>query len=154
MNTLNDAQIALKAATRRSVTLAGGPVAASKALRVDQARLSNYGNLEHPYFVPLDVAFELDKLAGDSIILRAWGDLIGFDLVSRDLNQQITTDLTHIAGDIARESGELISSTIEAAADGRICPNEARAIDGQAADLQEKVVSIREVARKSFVASK
>ncbi|MBV5269018.1 MAG: hypothetical protein JZU55_02705 [Afipia sp.] len=149
---LSDAQIALKAATRRAVKMAGGSVAASKDLRVDQGRLSNYGNADGPLYAPIDVAFDLDRLAGDNVILRAWADLCGFDLSPRDASGAASHDLTVAAGQVARESGELISATIEAAADGKVTPNEARAIDEAAADLQEKVVDIREAARRSMVA--
>ncbi len=147
---MTDAQIALKAATRRAVKMAGGSVAASKDLRVDQGRLSNYGNPESALYAPVDVAFDIDRLAGDHVILRAWADLCGFDLVERNSGIQASRCLTAAAGQVARESGELISATIEAASDGNVTPNEARAIDEAAADLQEKVIDIREAARRSM----
>jgi hypothetical protein len=147
---LTDAQHALRAATRRAIKLAGGPVAAAKDLRVDQGRLSNYGSPDGSLYVPIDVAFEVDQLAGDPVILRAWADLMGFELVARNADAAATRDLTVAAGQVARESGELISATIEAAADGAITPREARAIDEAAADLEEKVVHIRQAARRSL----
>jgi len=147
---LTDVQEAWKAATRRSVRMVGGSVAASKDLRVDQGRLSNYGNPNSALYAPVDVAFDLDRLAGDHVILRAWADLCGFDLVDRDIDAKVSHDLTTAAGQVARESGELISATIEAASDGKVTPTEVRAIDEAAADLQENVVDIREAARRSM----
>lgn len=149
---LSDAQIALKAATRRAVKMAGGSVAASKDLRVDQGRLSNYGNADGPLYAPIDVAFDLDRLAGDNVILRAWADLCGFDLSPREGRSEASHDLTVAAGQVARETGELISATIDAAADGKVTPNEAKQLDELAADAQEKIVNIRESVRRSMVA--
>lgn len=146
---LTDAQIAIKAATRRAIQLAGGPVAVAKAVRVDQGRLSCYGNPNHPLFVPLDVAHEIDKLAGDNIILRALAELIGFDIAPRSsVDEQVSRDMTALAGSIARESGELIESAIEAASDGKMTPAEARRIHDEADDVGEKIVQIKSAARR------
>jgi len=150
MKPLTDAQYAFKAAVRRAVKMAGGPNAASDVVRVDAPRLSRYGNSDAPEFAPIDVCFELDRASGDSVILRAWADLMGFDLAPRDADTKAANDLTVAAGQVARESGELISAAIEASADHVVTPNEARAIDDAAADLEEKVVQIRAVARKSM----
>lgn len=150
MKPMTDAQYAFKAAVRRAVKIAGGPNAAVDFVRVDAARLSRYGNADAPEFAPVDVAFELDRAAGDHVILRAWADLCGFDLTPRNVDGHVAADLTVAAGQVARESGELISATIEAAADGKVTPTEAKAIDEAAADLQEKVIDIREAARRSM----
>lgn len=150
MKPFTDAQYSFKAAVRRAVKMCGGPHAAESITRVDAARLSRYGNPDAPEFAPVDVCFDLDKAAGDNVILRAWADLCGFEIVARDLDAHIAHDLTVAAGHVARESGELISAAIEAESDGVVTPNEARAIDEAAADLQEKVVNIRAAARKSM----
>lgn len=148
---LTDGQYALKAATRRAITLAGGPVAASKELRVDAGRLSRYGSPDDALYVPIDVALELDKLAGDNIILRAWADLHGFDLVARDRDaDQLARDVTSLAGCVARESGELISSTIDAVSDGKLTPREAQKIHDEAADVIDLGVRLQERARQSM----
>lgn len=152
MKALTDAQYAFKAAVRRAVKIAGGPNAAAELVRADAARLSRYGNVDAPEFAPVDVCFELDRAAGDNVILRAWADLCGVDITPRNIDERVSHDLTVAAGQVARESGELISATIDAAADGKVTPNEAKAIDEAAADLQEKVVDIREAARRSMVA--
>lgn len=152
MRALTDAQYAFKAAVRRAVKLAGGVSAAAEVVRAHGSQLSHYGNADQSAFAPIDVAFELDRAAGDDVILRAWADLRGFDLTPRDVEKQVSHDLTVAAGQVARESGELISATIDAAADGKVTPTEARVIDEAAADLQDKVVSIREAARRSMKA--
>ena len=69
MKPFTDAQFAFKAAARRAVQMAGGCNAAALVTRADAARLSRYGNLDTPEFVPVDVAFDLDKAAGDPVML-------------------------------------------------------------------------------------
>jgi hypothetical protein len=150
MKSFSDAQYAFKAAFRRAVQMAGGCNAAANVTRVDAARLSRYGNIDAPEFGPVDVGFDLDVAAGDDVILRAWADLRGFDLSPRKLAAIATDDLTHMAGQVAKEAGEVISKAIEAGADGVLSPNEAREIDEEAADLQNRVVKLRSIARSAM----
>lgn len=150
MKPFSDAQYAFKAAVRRAVKLAGGPNAASEAVRVDAPRLSRYGNIDAPEFAPVDVCFALDHAIGDNIVLRAWADMAGFDLVDRN-DTKPSQNVTLLAGEIAMDAGELVSTAIRAAADGRTTINEAKEIDERAADLEDKVVGIRAAARKSLV---
>ena len=152
MKVLTDAQYSFKAAVRRAVKMAGGTTAAAEVVRAHGSQLSHYGNVDQPAFAPIDVAFELDHAAGDDVILRAWADLRGFDLTARTVDEQVSHDLTVAAGQVARETGELISATIDAAADGKVTPNEAKQLDELAADAQEKIVNIRESVRRSMVA--
>jgi hypothetical protein len=146
----SEAQYAFKAAVRRAVTMAGGCTAAATITRVDGARLSRYGNIHDASFAPIDVAQQLDEAAGDHVILRAWADLAGFDLVPREASRVICADVTRQAGEIAKDAGELVSTAIEAAADGGLTPNEAMRIDSEAADVQERVVLLRTTARKAM----
>lgn len=151
MKPLNDHQYAFKAAVRRAIVMAGGCKAASEDVRADAARLSRYGNIDAPEYAPIDICFDLDKAAGDPVVLRAYADLLGFELVPRDeAADQLARDVTSLAGNIAKESGELVSTAISAASDGKISINDARAIDDEAADLQDKIVDIRAAARKSI----
>lgn len=152
MKAFTDAQYAFKAAVRRAVKMCGGPNAAAQITRVDAARLSRYGNPDAPEFAPIDVCLELDKAAGDCVILRAWADMMGFDLTPRNVAEDTSRDLTHAAGQVALESGELISAAIEAGSDGKITPNEARGLDEAAADVEEKVIKLREIVRPAMAA--
>jgi hypothetical protein len=148
---MTEQQIALKAAVRRAVTLAGGPNAASRSTRVSAVLLSKYGNIDQPEFAPVDICFDLESAAADPVVLRALADLHGFDLVPRDGHAEaLARDITALAGNIAKESGDLISTAIEAASDGKISFNDAKAIDQEAADLQDKIVSIRTATRKTI----
>lgn len=152
MRALTDAQYAFKAAVRRAVKLAGGNSAAAEVVRAHGSQLSHYGNADQAAFAPIDVCFELDGAAGDDVILRAWADLKGFDLIPRNIDAKVAGDLTAAAGAAALESGELISKAIEAGADGSVTPNEARAVIEAAGEAKSKIVRIKEVARRSLAA--
>ncbi len=41
----------------------------------------------------VDVCFELDRAAGDNVILRAWADLCGFDISPRNVDERIAGDI-------------------------------------------------------------
>lgn len=147
MKPLTDHQYAFKAAVRRAVKMAGG--CNSVETRVDAPRLSRYGSNSEPEFAPIDVCFELDVAAGDPVILRAWADLLGFDLVARDdAADQLARDVTAIAGEIAFEAGATVNTTLQALADGTHSLSDARQIDERAADLQDRIVQLRAVNRR------
>lgn len=133
----------LKSATRRAVSLAG-PLdrIARKQTRLDAATISRAGNPEASNFLPLDVALDLDALAGDDVILRMMARLRGYDLVPIGRRAQ-QENLIKAAGDVAKESGELVHETINAAADGDVTPSEAKTIDAEAAQVEGIVACIR-----------
>jgi hypothetical protein len=152
MRPLTDAQYALKAAVRRAVKLAGGPSAAAAAVRVDAPRLSRYGNPDAPEFAPIDVCCDLDRAAGDHVILRALADIIGCDLVPRETAEdRLARDVIAAAGLVAKDSGEVVNSAIQAVSDGRLTPAEARRFDEEAGDLEGRVVELRKVVRAAAV---
>lgn len=152
MKALTDAQYAFKAAVRRAVKMAGGTAAAAEVVRAHGSQLSHYGNIDQPAFAPIDVCFELDRAAGDSVILRAWAELNGFDLIPRNLESTVSDDLIAAAGAAALENGELIAAAIDAGADGKFTPTEARGVLEKAGEAKSKIIRIEEVARRSLVA--
>lgn len=147
MKTFTDAQFAFKAAVRRAVKSAGGPNAASDFVRVDAPRLSRYGNIDSPEFAPVDVCFELDKAAGDAIILRAWANELGFALLPRE-TVQASVDLVHAVGVLAKETGEMVSAAIEAGPNPT--PAVARRLDDEAADVEQAASNVRKINRPAM----
>ncbi len=143
----------LKSATKRAIELAGGPVALAKETRLDQATLSRAGNIEHSNFLPIDAAVDADRLAGEPVILRALARIAGFDLVPIKARHE-SANLVHDAGTMARESGELVSSAIEATADGTLTAREAREIDREAQDVEAVVASVRRQVHGVMAAAK
>jgi hypothetical protein len=77
----------LKAATRRSVDMAGGGDAFQHATRVNAASLSKYVSPNEDNaknFMPIDVAVEADMEAGSPIILAAMAEMLGCRVVPVD----------------------------------------------------------------------
>lgn len=134
----------LKTATRRALHLAAPLRAITEHTRLDAAALSRAGNPCESAFVPIDVAIDLDAMAGDDAILRTMARLRGFELVPMK-GMGCAADLMHEAGEAARQTGELVSSAIDAGGDGRITKAEARKIDGEAADVEAVVANIRKM---------
>lgn len=82
MRTISDKQgLTLKAATRRSVDMAGGGDAFQHVTRIRSAQLSKCGSTGEENaekFLPIDVAVEADIEAGSPIILSAMADIVGY----------------------------------------------------------------------------
>lgn len=137
------AYAALKTATRLASELAGPTLAhVCRRTRLDAATLSRAGNSDHSNFVPVDVALDLDTLSGDFTILRTLAKLSGFELVPLVPNHD-ALDLAIKAGHAAKEAGELVSATLDAIADGKLTPREARTVIAEADDLDRIVSSIK-----------
>lgn len=135
--------LALKTATKEAVEACGPITETAKRTRLDAGTISRAGNPNESNFIPLDVALDLDSLSGDAKILRAYAALLGFELVRRKSEQAITKEIISQAGDVAEQSGDLVSETIKAAADGSLTPAEAKRIDGEAADLERTIRFVR-----------
>lgn len=140
MNRLTLDGASLKSATRRGVALAGGPN--SLKTRVAPSHISEYGNIAHSMFVPIDVAVEIDRAAKQPVILRAMAERLGYDLVPREQSSTVQS-LTAAAGNLAREAGELVSTAIEVGSDGKLSPNEAKRILSEAADAEALIDEVK-----------
>lgn len=123
----------LKSAVAYAVEEAGGLRIASERCRVAPSQLSNYGSFADSHektFIPLDVAFEIDVLAGEPIILEAYAELHGYRLVPAD--EPMADDVGEIverdANKLSLCSIRLAESIHEARADGRIDALERRSI--------------------------
>src|SRR4051812_48865915 len=139
--------LALKAATRRATMEAGTLAEVAKRTRLDASRISKAGNPNENEFLPIDVAMDLDALAGDDRILRAWAELRGYDLV-RDEKGIAVEDMVRHVGSVGKESGELIAEMCSAVADGRVTPAEASRIEGAAEDVKDNVLRLQDDCRR------
>lgn len=123
MRTISDKQgLTLKAATRRSVDMAGGGDAFQHVTRIRAAQLSKCGSAGEDNadkFLPIDVAVEADMEAGSPIILTAMADLLGYRVMpivdGADLSTPTTPpthkDLTHLNRalmDVVRTFGDAL----------------------------------------------
>lgn len=139
--------LALKAATRRATLEAGTLADIAKNTRLDAARLSRCGNPSESEFLPIDVAMDLDALAGDDRILRAWAELRGYDLVKDERGVRVES-MARRVGAVGKESGELLSEMCGAIADGKVTPLEAERIESAAEDVKDNVVRLQEDCRR------
>lgn len=139
--------LALKAATRRATVEAGTLADVAKRTRIDATRISKAGNPNENEFLPLDVAMDLDALAGDDRILRAWAELRGYDLVKDEKGVAIEDMARHV-GSVGKESGELISEMCSAVADGKVTPAEASRIENAAEDVKDNIVRLQDDCRR------
>jgi hypothetical protein len=134
--------LAIKSATRRACEDAGPLHEIAANTRADKSQLSRYGNPDQAEFIPLDIAMDLDALSGGDRILRAWAELRGYDLV-RDERGVRVEDMTRHIGAVGVEAGELISEMCNAAADGKITPREAEAVERRADDVIDNVTLLK-----------
>jgi hypothetical protein len=127
--------LALKAATRRACETAGPLASIAGHTRADATLLSRYGNPELDVFVPIDVALDIDALSGQDNLLRAWAELRGYDLITRDaptLDQPdaMARHLAPVAKELSDVIGELATAKVETpAAAARVEKEVAEAAD-------------------------
>lgn len=145
--------LALKAATRRAIESAGTLTELATYTRVDPAQLSRYGNPEHQSFAPLDVAMDLDRLAGAPIILRAWAERLGYELAPHESAAHEPEALAEHIPDIAGETADVVRALADTADQGA-SPAQARIIDREAGEAIEKLTALREDARRVIAGDK
>ncbi|PYB71290.1 phage regulatory CII family protein [Rhizobium wuzhouense] len=135
----------LKAATRLSVTRAGGSDAFEHVTRVRQGQISKYGLASDEHmasFMPIDVALEADIEGGSPVIVEAMAKLLGYRLVREDVPEP-ETGLTH--RDISAlnaEAGDVTRLAIEALDDGRLDAREKRDLMEQLAELKAQIAAV------------
>lgn len=138
---------ALKNAVRRACQQAGGGLRELSGMtRLSAAQLSRFGDLASEQSAPLDVALDLDSLAGEPVITRALAQRLGYDLVASSAIVVTDTMAQHMAG-LARECGDVMSRLASALADGTLTPREIQEIERDLADLDAQVQSARATCR-------
>ncbi|KQT70578.1 MULTISPECIES: hypothetical protein [unclassified Aureimonas] len=125
-------RLAIKAAVRRALTLAGGGESVQHATRVNGASLSRYAsaNPDHELnHAPIDVVLDLDLEAGQPVILAAFADAQGYDIVRRE-RPDTASDMPWCAkmGILSKQDSAVLGQIGDALADGKISPAEGRCI--------------------------
>lgn len=145
---------ALKAVTRRGLDLAGGGGIACHSTRVNEAQLSKYASNSEDNakaFVPIDIAVELDMLAGSPVITSHMADLLGYRLVpvapAGDGAGDTASDMLTLgdALDIANEASDVVRRITEALADGQVCAADRRGIAGE---IDEAIRALKQALKK------
>jgi hypothetical protein len=133
--------LALKAAFRDLVAAAGGPNRAATKTRGNASLMSRYGAVHEEMFAPDDVIADLEAEVGEPIVTRVRADLAGFQLVPKCAADTGINFTAHL-GDVAKESGEAISSLATAMADGVITPREAEGVLQEVREAGEKLACL------------
>lgn len=133
--------MSIKRVTNATLDLAGGISVAAMRTRSSGSQLSKYANFCHPYqdgtadtrefYVPLDVAIELDRAAQTPAILSVHAELMGFDIVPK--SGEAVSDLPELsemdALDLLCKVGKAAEEIRAARSDGRIDSHERQKID-------------------------
>lgn len=105
---------ALKSAVRRARKMAGTRDQIAEQTRVGSTQIANYEDAKQAdTHIPIDVAMDMDELAGEDVILAQWAALKGYQLTPVK-PMEPTGDIMHHAAAILKETGEAIASISQA----------------------------------------
>ncbi|MCC4299335.1 hypothetical protein [Aurantimonas coralicida] len=138
---------ALKTATFAAVKAGGGSQAIGEAAltRVGQPMLSLYAAThEDSRFAGIDVALDLDLIAGQPFHARALASLQGFDLTPRAGGVAAPGAMPSMADAIRliREAHDVETAVLEGMEDGVLTPAERRRIKTEIAELRVVLAEI------------
>lgn len=105
-----DDYLALKSAVRRSRKLAGPRGAISEQTRVGSTQIANYEDARQAdCHIPIDVAMDLDELAGEDVILAQMAALKNYRLTPCDPIASCS-DMKCQTASFLKEAGEALTS--------------------------------------------
>lgn len=137
----------LKSATHYGLKLAGGPDSVENVTRVRQGQLSKYASNgpEHvESFMPIDIAVECDRLAGQPIIIGRAAALLGYRLV-RDAGEAASGGLTdRDVNALSAELGDFMRAYHTASEDNHLDSSERRQLRLELGELIRKATEINE----------
>ena len=120
---------ALSLSVKRAAKLGGGAASVQHMTRVGEADLSRYGAPDQDdRHCPIDVAVELDRMAGGPVIVAAMASMLGYRLVAEARGAGADLCLREV-GRITSESAEVVSAILDAMSDGRLCEADRRRIN-------------------------
>lgn len=133
--------LAIKAATRRAVKLAGGVEAFAAVTRIGAAQLSRCGSPDNPDIIAVDVAVEADREAGVPAIASAMAGALGFRLVRMEATEGGSVSLSD-GVDLIESATGAFRVIEEALADGRLTNTERARIRESLRDIVMAAVRI------------
>jgi hypothetical protein len=128
----------LKAATRKQISINGGPVEAARSTRVGHQDLSRYGSTADDHderFIPADVIADLEAECGQPIITRKLAELSGYVLIRLPQGRGPGRVL-EASGRSAQDMGAMMMELGQALTDGRLTGPESAAIHERIQCLQ------------------
>jgi len=133
----------LKAIVRHLVERVGGQITAGKLLGVSTTEISLWGNDNNTRFIPVDHLVDLDAAGGD-LFLKHLARQRGYDLVKREEQPNKADDVLRTIGQLARASGDLECTTLEAVSDHDLTPNEERAIRDRIRPVKDSIEALEQ----------
>lgn len=138
MRLAEDKMLALKTATKLLIHAVGGLEAAASACRVSVSVLSEYQSRNHPErMMPVDVALQLEAVAGEAVVTGAMARLQGLSL-GRPAEGEVPA-IGRAVALVARQAGAAAATFLDAHSDGHLDA-------GERAELRRLVETVRDSA--------
>lgn len=137
---------AIKAATRKLVSHAGGPVAASAVTRGGHQNIGRYGSAQADdaeRFMPADVIADLESECGQPVLTRALAKLAGHLLVPEPRVVRSGTALGLITAKALKETSDVFVALGDGLGDGRLCAADAARIETEIEEAIIKLMALR-----------
>lgn len=100
----------LKQASKRLIKACGGLEAASMVTRVGHSELARYYDPSERLFMPIDVAADLESIAGNAVLSQSLANMQGFALIP--IEPQGTMEQTHHWTVLLAQLGEETAATM------------------------------------------
>lgn len=133
--------LAIKAATRDLVAMAGGPKRCEGITRGTASRFCEYGAPAIEACIGADQIADLEAECGQPVVTRVLAGLSGYDLVPRHAAAQPAT-LHRMLAELISSGGNVDSFLADALADGKVTVPEAKKISDEARALIDKLQSL------------
>lgn len=147
----------IKAATRRLIDAAGGPVAAAEVTRGAHQDMSRYGSA-HPdnagRFMPVDVLADLESETEQPILTKSLAKLAGFLLVPEPKVALSGSALGVITSKALKETSEVFVALADATLDGKVCSADADNISREIDEAMAKLAALKLQVRAEAEAGK
>lgn len=136
MKLVEEKALAIKTATRLLITRVGGLEAAASVCRLAASALSECSSRNHlERMLPLDVALQLEEVAGEPIVTAALARIQGRSLASPDPGA--VPAVANAVGAVVAQAGALAAQLIAAQADGHVCEVERAQMRGVAEQVRD-----------------
>lgn len=134
----------IKAATRDLVKLCGGTVRAGVIAGMSKTAMGRYENANAPDIIGIAAALALEAECGQSPVTSAMAELHGCQLQPLMTDAEAAARAFAGAAEALRAASDLMATTAEAAADGKLTPAEAERMDRDASTLDGALAPLRQ----------
>ncbi len=100
----------LKQASKRLIKACGGLEAASMVTRVGHSELARYYDPAEKLFMPIDVAADLETIAGNALVSQSLAHMLGYALIP--IQPQVMVEPSHHWTALLAQLGEETAATL------------------------------------------